>query len=322
MFTSNHIKQKLASAFSDQQADMLAEVVTDAYNTLVKASDFGELKAIVAELAVAQQRTEQRVGELVAAQQRTEQRVGELAAAQQRTEQRVAELAVAQQRTEQRMDQLVGRIDQLVGRMDQLTERMDQLTERIDQLVGRMDQLTERMDQLTERMDQLTERMDQLAAAQQRTEQTVRELVIRMDQLVEEHRDTRRQLGGLSMSFGYHLENIAYRALPQLLADDYGLIVEGRLKRGYVTDDRGRSVEINILGTARQDERTVTIIGESKSQLSHNDIDDFFQRRVQHLKGTFPNIFPILVTHMTSGPDVESYARQQGVALYFSYDFA
>ncbi len=301
MFTSNHIKQKLASAFSDQQADMLAEVVTDAYNTLVKASDFGELKAIVAELAVAQQRTEQRVGELVAAQQRTEQRVGELAAAQQRTEQRVAELAVAQQRTEQRMDQLVGRMDQLVGRMDQLTERMDQLTER---------------------MDQLTERMDQLAAAQQRTEQTVRELVIRMDQLVEEHRDTRRQLGGLSMSFGYHLENIAYRALPQLLADDYGLIVEGRLKRGYVTDDRGRSVEINILGTARQDERTVTIIGESKSQLSHNDIDDFFQRRVQHLKGTFPNIFPILVTHMTSGPDVESYARQQGVALYFSYDFA
>ncbi len=278
MFTSNHIKQKLASAFSDQQADMLAEVVTDAYNTLVKASDFGELKAIVAELAVAQQRTEQRVGELAAAQQRTEQRVAELAAAQQRTEQRVAELAAAQQRTEQRMDQLI------------------------------------------ERMDQLTERMDQLAAAQQRTEQTVRELVIRMDQLVEEHRDTRRQLGGLSMSFGYHLENMAYRALPQLLADDYGLIVEGRLKRGYVTDDRGRSVEINILGTARQDERTVTIIGESKSQLSHNDIDDFFQRRVQHLKGTFPNIFPILVTHMTSGPDVESYARQQGVALYFSYD--
>ncbi len=285
MFTSNHIKQKLASAFSDQQADVLAEVVTDAYNTLVKAGDFGELKAIVAELAVAQQRTEQRVGELAAAQQRTEQRVAELAAAQQRTEQR----------------------------MDQLIERMDQLTER-------MDQLTERMDQLTERMDQLTERMDQLAAAQQRTEQTVRELVIRMDQLVEEHRDTRRQLGGLSMSFGYHLENIAYRALPQLLADDYGLIVEGRLKRGYVTDDRGRSVEINILGTARQDERTVTIIGESKSQLSHNDIDDFFQRRVQHLTGTFPNIFPILVTHMTSGPDVESYARQQGVALYFSYD--
>ncbi len=280
MFTSNHIKQKLASAFSDQQADVLAEVVTDAYNTLVKAGDFGELKAIVAELAVAQQRTEQRVAELAAAQQRTEQRVAELAAVQQRTEQRVAELAAAQQRTEQRMDQLI------------------------------------------ERMDQLTERMDQLAAAQQRTEQTVRELVIRMDQLVEEHRDTRRQLGGLSMSFGYHLENIAYRALPQLLADDYGLIVEGRLKRGYVTDDRGRSVEINILGTARQDERTVTIIGESKSQLSHNDIDDFFQRRVQHLTGTFPNIFPILVTHMTSGPDVESYARQQGVALYFSYDFA
>ncbi len=322
MFTSNHIKQKLASAFSDQQADVLAEVVTDAYNTLVKASDFGELKAIVAELAVAQQRTEQRVGELAAAQQRTEQRVAELAAAQQRTEQRMDQLIERVDQLAERMDQLAERVDQLTERMDQLAERMDQLTERMDQLAERMGQLTERMDQLAERMDQLTERMDQLAAAQQRTEQTVRELVIRMDQLVEEHRDTRRQLGGLSMSFGYHLENIAYRALPQLLADDYGLVVEGRLKRGYVTDDRGRSVEINILGTARQDDRTVTIIGESESQLSQNDIDAFLQRRVRHLTGTFPDIFPILVTHMTSDPEVEDYARQQGVALYFSYDFA
>ena len=129
-----------------------------------------------------------------------------------------------------------------------------------------------------------------------------------------------QELDEIAMILNYELQNMSYKFLPQLLADDYGLVVEGRLKRGYVTDDRGRSVEINILGTARQDERTVTIIGESKSQLSHNDIDAFLQRRVQHLTGTFPDIFSILVTHMTSGPDVESYARQQGVALYFSYD--
>ncbi len=80
------IHQKLASVFDPKQAEVLSEVVTEAFQDLVKTSDFSELKAIVGELAQAQQRTEQRVEELAVAQQ-------SLAQAQQRTEQRVEELA-------------------------------------------------------------------------------------------------------------------------------------------------------------------------------------------------------------------------------------
>jgi hypothetical protein len=101
------MQQKLAQVFNDRQAQVLAGVIQAAYSDLVRTSDFNELKEIVRDLAVAQQRTEQRMEELAAAQQRTEQRMEELAvaqhdlaAAQQRTEQRMEELAVAQQRTE------------------------------------------------------------------------------------------------------------------------------------------------------------------------------------------------------------------------------
>jgi chromosome segregation ATPase len=65
-----------------------------------------KLADIVAELAEAQKRTDQRVAELAEAQKRTDQRVAELAEAQKRTDQRLAELAEAQKRTEQKVAEL------------------------------------------------------------------------------------------------------------------------------------------------------------------------------------------------------------------------
>jgi len=72
MIAPVNVKQRLAHAFDEQQATILAEVIHEAYSDLVRTSDFNELKEIVRDLAVSQQRTEQRVEELATAQQRTE----------------------------------------------------------------------------------------------------------------------------------------------------------------------------------------------------------------------------------------------------------
>ena len=58
------IKTKLSRVFAEEQARVLTEVISEAYNELVKARDFNELKDIVKELAEAQKRTELRVEEL------------------------------------------------------------------------------------------------------------------------------------------------------------------------------------------------------------------------------------------------------------------
>lgn len=131
----------------------------------------------------------------------------------------------------------------------------------------------------------------------------------------------RQEIGGLAMTVGYRLEDEAFRALPALLARDHGLEVTGRLRRDYVTDTRGRALEVNILGTARRDGQEVTIIGESKAQLSKNKVDEFIARRVHALREVFAHVFPVIVTHMISEPDAEAYARDAGVAVYYSYDF-
>lgn len=94
-----------------EQAHLLPEVIREAYDDVVRAKNFNELKAIVADLAEAQKRTEQRVAELAQAQKRTEERVDQLAAV-------VEKLAAAQDRTERvvkRLPRQVGGLSEALG---------------------------------------------------------------------------------------------------------------------------------------------------------------------------------------------------------------
>ena len=63
--------EQLGIVFAEEQAEVLAEVIFNAYNDFVRRDDFNELKEIVRELAEAQQRTEQGMDSLVETQQRT-----------------------------------------------------------------------------------------------------------------------------------------------------------------------------------------------------------------------------------------------------------
>ncbi len=303
MINTLRIYEELSQTLEPKAAHKLASVLGAIYEDLqhtVTKSEFDDLRQVVRDLAEAQKRTETRVEELARAQQRTEAKVQELAEAQKHTEARVEELAEAQKRTEQALANLTQRVDQLTVRMDQLTQRVDQLTERMDQLTQRVDQLAERMDQLTQRVDQLAEQMGVLSQ--------------RLD-------DTNRQVGGLNITIGYTLENEAYRALPSLLERDHGLVLTEPLRRDWLTDAAGRDVEVNIVGRGTRAGEPVWVIGESKAQLSRNDVERFLKRRVEALAPVCGKVFPVLVTHMITAKDVPEYVRQQGVALYYSYQF-
>jgi len=56
--------------FNVDQASVLSEVITEAYNDIVKVSDFRELKEIVRELAESQKKTEEAIRELTAETQK------------------------------------------------------------------------------------------------------------------------------------------------------------------------------------------------------------------------------------------------------------
>ena len=191
---------------------------------------------------------------------------------------------------------------------------MDRVEATLDRLATAQARAEERLEGLENRMDRVEATLDRLATAQAGTEEALKKLT-------EAHDETRKQLGGLSHTVGYILENEAYRALPALLKTDHGIEVEDRLIRTYLTTDRGYPVEVNIFGRGRRDGREVVVIGESKSQLSAKNIDHFIQGRLTRLEPLFEDVFAVLVTHMISSPDVAAYAQERGIALYYSYQF-
>ena len=170
-------------------------------------------------------------------------------------------------------------------------------------------------------LNELKTIVKELAEAQKRTEQRMEELAEAQRIFTQEHLETRRGLGGLAMTVGYTLENEAFKALPELLQRDFGIIVKDRIKRQYVTDNKGKSIEVNIIVEASKEGKEMVIVGEAKSQLSKNDVDNFIRRKLSRLEGMFKEVFPLLITHMTTAPDIEEYVRQKGIALYYSYDF-
>ncbi len=209
-----------------------------------------------------------------------------MAQAQARTEKRLEELAQAQARTERRLEEL--------AQAQARTEK--------------------RLEELAQAQARTEKRLEELAQAQARTER-------RLEKLIGEHGETRKQLGGLSAAVGYGLEDRAFKALPDLLRRDYGLEVLERLRRGYLRDNEGEMLEVNILGKARRDGREILIVGEAKSQLSKEEVNRFLRRKLARLKGIGPELFPVLVTYMTTSAGVEEYVKEKGLALYYSFDF-
>lgn len=86
---------QLEKAFEPTQAALLATVISESYNELVKTSDFNELKAIVKEIAIAQQHTDASLQELSAEVKGLSAEVKGLSAAQQQTEEAIQKMTQA-----------------------------------------------------------------------------------------------------------------------------------------------------------------------------------------------------------------------------------
>lgn len=233
----------------------------------------------------------------------------------------IRDLTAAQQRIEQRLDRLEGIVERLAVAQERTEQRLEALAAAQERTEQRVEALAAAQQRSEERLDRIEDAIERLTAAQERTERELQSLIGTVEKLADDHQETRRQLGGLTMTVGYQLEDRAYKALPALLRRDFDLAVQGRLRRGYVTDPRGKAHEVNILGTAQRNGDRVNIVGESKAQLSKNDVDRFLRRTVEPLSGVYETLFPVLVTYMISAPDVETYVRANNIALYYSYDF-
>ncbi|MCX7966815.1 MAG: hypothetical protein N2596_09345, partial [Syntrophorhabdaceae bacterium] len=118
----------------------------------------------------------------------------------------------------------------------ELAEAQKRTEERVEELAQAQKRTEERVEELAQAQKRTEKRVEELAQAQKRTEEA---LTI----LTREHGITRKMLGGLSLTVGYRLEDEAFKALPQLLLENHGITVKGRLKRAFIKDKKNRDIE-------------------------------------------------------------------------------
>ena len=303
--------EQLASVFEEEQAQVLAAVIYDSYNDLVRRDDFSDLKVIVREIAETQQRTDQHLVEIAETQQRTDQHLVDLAAAQQRTEQRVEELGEAQQRTAEAQQ----RTEQRVGDLAEAQQRTAEAQQRTEQRVGDLAEAQQRTAEAQQRTEQ---RVGDLAEAQQRTaeaQQRTAEAQQRTEYAVQH---LAREVGGLSNRMGGDLEDVAAIVIEDALTRELGWQVD-ELSRVWQTRD-GAEEEIDVFGKAHDPSRPETslwIVGEVKFNLTLRDVERFskvLERAAAHLDG---EIVPVCFCYRIR-PVVQEKVLEDGYRLVLS----
>ncbi|HOL48428.1 MAG TPA: hypothetical protein PK189_09625 [bacterium] len=173
-------------------------------------------------------------------------------------------------------------------------------------------ELKEIVKELAEAQKRTEQKVEELAEAQKNAEKQIAELSLKMSNLYDE-------VGKISNAVGYMLENESLAYLPILLKKDYDIEVIDSLERLYLTDSKGKKIEINIFGKCKKNGEEYTIIGEVKSKLTIKKIDDFIKSRIEPFKEQYKKIIPIIVTHNVSTLEVKEYAKSKGILFYYSY---
>lgn len=178
----------------------------------------------------------------------------------------------------------------------------------------KVEELAEAQKRTEARVEELAIAQKELAAAQRQTTLEVKELALGL-------KDTRRQLGGFSQSVAYGFENEAYRYLPKLLEERYGLQIDKKMSRAEINDE-----EINLFCRAQRNGKEVFIVGESKLRLEDKQTQDEafeqLERKIAAVKAEYGEveIVPMLVTHF-SKKSVLQQAEARGIIIVQSFEW-
>ncbi|MEW6276691.1 MAG: hypothetical protein AB1556_16485 [Bacillota bacterium] len=178
-------------------------------------------------------------------------------------------------------------------------------------------QIGVKINELTDAQQKTEKRMEELAGAQQKTEKKMEELAGAIRSLAKVEKDTRDQLGGLSKSMGYALENEAFRFLPVYLKN-YGIEITEKFIRTEIDDE-----EINLFARGKKNGQEVIIIGESDLRLTKvwKKIKQL-ERKGAVAQKKFPaaEIIKVLVTHYAK-PAAAEKLKEKGIILVHSYEW-
>jgi len=152
-------------------------------------------------------------------------------------------------------------------------------------------------------------KLEELVDAQKRTEIALARLTLGLDA-------TRTELGGLSRSVSYSLENEAYRQLPRYLLETHGITITDRMVRFELEGE-----EINIFAKGSRNGKALFIVGESELKLSSVGKLRQLEKKVSLVKNRYEGeCIPLMITHFVR-PQVLDAANKKGIIIVQSFEW-
>ena len=194
-------------------------------------------------------------------------------------------------------------------REESVTKReFNELREALRRLAQEVQRLAEAQRKTEERVGKLEEAIERLAEAQRRTEEEIKKLA-------QGQRRLRGEIGGLSRSVAYALENEAFRRLPQFLK---GRDVEV-LERMVRTEVAGE--EINLFARIKRNGEEMLLVGEATLRLDDASKLRQLKRKAAMVETEMgQKVFPVIVTHFAKRTLLEK-AERAGVLVVQSFEW-
>ena len=216
-------------------------------------------------------------------------------------------------------------VDERVKEIKVTREEFNKLIEEVRQLVKSIDRLAEAQKRTEERVDRLSKALEELAEAQKRTEERVDKLAKVVDSLVlavgelsDSVKMLKVEVGRLSETVGFGLEDIARVVLPGWLQRHTGIYVE-ELRREFFTVN-GEEIEVDLFGEGLKDKKKVFVVGEVKSRIYRHDVEQFY-RKYSKLKKVLPRdkLIGVLFGYLIH-PSARKQAQKHGFYTIASYE--
>jgi len=179
-------------------------------------------------------------------------------------------------------------------------------------------ELKEIVRMLAEAQARTESRMEELAQAQQDTD-------ARLGKLVDVVTNLAQEMGGLSRSVSYSLENEAYRQLPAYLEAEHGILLQERMVRTEIGGE-----EINLFALGQRQGMPIVLVGETKLQLDKRrggreaavQVLEQLERKVEAVRRVYPEreVVRLLVAHYVR-PVVREEVEKHGVIIVQSFEW-
>jgi hypothetical protein len=181
------------------------------------------------------------------------------------------------------LNTLTENVNKLTSNISALTEAQKKLTESLNTLTQRVDSLEQSHIKLTESLNTLTQRVDSLEQSHIKLTESLNTLTQRVDSLEQSHiklteslntltqrvDSLAKEVGSLSSTIGFGLEDIAKVVVPGWLYRHEGIEVELERKIIYVD---GEEIDLNLYGEGVKNGKKIVVIGEAKHRIYGDDV--------------------------------------------------